>query len=100
VRTYSKVLVVKMDWRGLILVVVLGICIGLVSGFVENSPEASVIGHKYYGYPLVWRITRMFLGEEYLYLGLFINCLIWITIVSVITMFALWSSRWMSRKND
>ncbi len=89
-----------MDWRGLILVVVLGICICLVSGFVENPPEAGVIGHKHYGYPLVWRITRMFWGEEYLYLELFIDCLIWIAIVSVIAMFALWSSRWMSRKND
>jgi len=94
-----KVLVVKMDWRGLILVAVLGICIGLVSGFVENPPEASIIGHKYYGHPLVWRIVRMFFGEEYLYLELFIDCLIWIAIVSVIAMFAWESSRWMSRKN-
>jgi len=32
-----------MDWRGLVLVAVLGVCIGLVSGFVENPPEAGVI---------------------------------------------------------
>ena len=88
-----------MDWRGLVLVVVLGVCIGLVSGFVENPPEASVIGHKYYGYPLVWRITKTFLGEEYLYFELFIDCLIWIAIVSVIAVFTWGSSRWMSRKN-
>jgi len=51
-----------MDWRGLVLV--LGVCIGLVSGFVENPPEASVIGHKYYGYPFVWRITKTFWAKS------------------------------------
>ena len=63
---------VGVDWRGLVLVVVLGVCIGLVTGFVENPPEVSVIGHKYYGWPFVWRITKMFLGEEYLYFELFV----------------------------
>lgn len=92
-------LVIKVDQRGLALVVVLGVCIGLVSGFVENPPDASVIGHKYYGYPLVWRITRMFIGEEYLYFELLIDCLIWIAVVSVIAVFAFASSRWMGRKN-
>ena len=58
----GMVLVVRVDWRRLVLVLILGFCIGLVSGFVENPPEASVIGHKYYGYPLVRRITRTFLG--------------------------------------
>jgi hypothetical protein len=58
----GKVLVARVDWRRLVLVLILGFCIGLVSGFVENPPEASVIGHKYYGYPLVRRITRTFLG--------------------------------------
>jgi len=86
-----------MDWRGLVLV--LGVCIGLVSGFVENPPEASVIGHKYYGYPFAWRVTKTFLGEEYLYFELFFDCLIWIAIVSVIAVFAWESSRWMRRKS-
>jgi len=60
-----------MDWRGLILVAVLGICIGLVSGFVENPPEASIIGHKYYGHPLVWRIVRALLDISIMVIRLF-----------------------------
>jgi hypothetical protein len=75
---------VKVDWRGLVLAAAVGICIGLASGFVENPPEVSVIGHRYYGWPLVWRITKMFLGEEYLYFELFVDCLFWFLVVAVI----------------
>ena len=75
---------VGVDWRGLVLVVVVGVCIGLVTGFVENPPEVSVIGHKYYGWPFVWRITKMFLGEEYLYFELFVDCLFWFFVVAVV----------------
>jgi len=76
--------VVGVDWRGLVLVVVVGVCIGLVTGFVENPPEVSVIGHKYYGWPFVWRITKVFLGEEYLYFELFVDCLFWFFVVAVV----------------
>ena len=75
---------VGVDWRGLVLVVVVGVCIGLVTGFVENPPEVSVIGHKYYGWPFVWRITKVFLGEEYLYFELFVDCLFWFFVVAVV----------------
>jgi hypothetical protein len=44
----GKVLVVRVDWRRLVLVVVLGFCIGLVSGFVENPPEASARARRKY----------------------------------------------------
>ena len=74
----------KVDLRGLILAVVISFCIGLVSGFVENPPDARVIGHKYYGWPLVWRITGMVLGEEYLYFELFVDCLFWFLIVAIV----------------
>jgi len=67
-----------------VVVVVVGVCIGLVTGFVENPPEVSVIGHKYYGWPFVWRITKMFLGEEYLYFELFVDCLFWFFVVAVV----------------
>ncbi|MDH5753934.1 MAG: hypothetical protein OEY95_01820 [Candidatus Bathyarchaeota archaeon] len=77
-------MVVGVDWRGLVLVVVVGVCIGLVTGFVENPPEVSVIGHKYYGWPFVWRITKVFLGEEYLYFELFVDCLFWFFVVAVV----------------
>jgi len=72
------------DWRGLVLVVVVGVCIGLISGFVENRPEASVIGHKYYGWPIVWRITKTLLPEEYLYFELLVDCLFWFLVVSAV----------------
>jgi len=81
-------LAVKPGWRTLALVAVIGVCIGLVSGFVENQPDASVIGHRYYGFPRYWRITRMFLGEEYLFFDLFVDCLFWIALVLVIALLA------------
>lgn len=59
----GKVLVVKMEWRGLVLVVVLGVCIGLISGFFENPPEASVIGHKLWLSVCVG-ITKTFLAKN------------------------------------
>jgi len=77
-----------MDWRGLVLVVVLGVCIGLVSGFFENPPEASVIGHKYYGYPFSWRISDPFVGESYDYLKLFVDSLFWAVIVLLVVLLA------------
>jgi len=75
-----------VDWRVLVLAVVVGVCIGLVGGLVENPPEASVIGHRYYGWPLVWRITKTLLPEEYQYFELFVDCLFWIAIVSVVVL--------------
>ena len=78
----------KVNWSVLGLVVVVGICIGLVSGFVENPPEASVIGHKYYGWPFVWRITKTLLPEEHRYFELFSDCLFWIVVVLVVALLA------------
>jgi len=31
--------VVKVDWRGLVLVVVVGVCVGMFTGAVENRPS-------------------------------------------------------------
>jgi hypothetical protein len=81
-------LVAKEGWQNLALAATVGVSIGLVSGFVENRPDASVIGHRYYGFPLVWRITKMFLGEEYLFFELFVDCIFWIIIVFVVAFLA------------
>ncbi|MDI6905325.1 MAG: hypothetical protein QMD13_07565 [Candidatus Bathyarchaeia archaeon] len=66
------------------MVVVVGVCIGLVSGFVENPPEASVGVHRYYGWPLAWRITTIFEDELYRYFELFVDCLFWFFVVAVV----------------
>jgi hypothetical protein len=76
----------KVDWRFLILVLVVGIVVCLVSGFVENPPEAWVIGHKYYGWPLVWRITKTLMPEEYRYFELIVDFLFWIAVVLVVVL--------------
>jgi hypothetical protein len=52
----------KLPTKGqnlMLLIVALagGILISLATGLVENPPEASIIGARYYGYPLVWRIV-------------------------------------------
>jgi hypothetical protein len=78
----------REGWQNLALAVAVGVSIGLVSGFVENRPDASVIGHRYYGFPLVWRIAKMFLGEEYLFFELFVDCIFWVTVVFVVVFLA------------
>lgn len=70
------------------MAVVAGVCVSLVGGFVENPPEASVIGQRYYGWPLVWRITKTLLPEEYRIFELFADCLIWIAVVTLIILLA------------
>lgn len=80
---------VKASGRFLALIVVFGVCIGLVSGFVENTTRgASIPENKYYGYPLVWRLSDAFTGEKYYYFELVIDCIFWIVIVSAVALLA------------
>lgn len=75
----------KVDWRFFVLAVVVGICICLTAGLVENPPEVSVVGYKYYGWPLVWRVTKTLQSEEYRYSELLVDLLLWIVVASVVT---------------
>ncbi len=75
----------KAGWRLLVLAVVLGVGVGLVTGFVENRTIGAVIPeNKYYGFPLVWRISSMNTGESYMYSELFVDFAFWIVVFLIV----------------
>jgi hypothetical protein len=88
-RVKWKGLAIKMDWRALVLVAVLGVCSGLFSGLMENQPsEIGIPEFKHYGFPLAWRTTQTAMADKYQYFELFVDCLFWIAVVSVIALVA------------
>ncbi len=68
--------------KSLVWVTICGVLVSLVTGLVENPPEASIIGAKHYGYPLVWRITMVTINNytEFRFTSLAIDIAFWITI--------------------
>lgn len=74
----------KVGWRILVLIVVVGVCIGLVTGLVERPPGYTSIPEvRYFGVPLVWRSTDPFVGEKYHYFELIVDCAFWMAIALV-----------------
>lgn len=67
-------------FRSLVGAVVCGVLVSLVTGVIENPPEASIIGARYYGYPLVWRVTMTLQPTELRFTDLAIDALFWIVI--------------------
>lgn len=59
---------------------VFGILISFAAGLVENQPEATVIGFRHYGYPLVWRVTKTVQPTEFLLTSLMIDVAFWIVV--------------------
>ena len=51
-----------------------------VTGIIENSPPPSIIGAKYYGYPIVWRVTATLHSDQFRFTDLAIDSAFWITI--------------------
>jgi predicted transporter len=82
----------------LFLAVVVGVAIGLATGFVEQT----VIGiseNSYYGFPFVWRISNINTGEDYAYFDLLIDCFFWF-VIALIGIFSMrLSMNWASKKN-
>jgi hypothetical protein len=83
-RSVSQIL----RFRFLVVVIVCGVLVALATGLFENRPEASIIGNKYYGYPLVWRVTGTFQPTEIILTNLTINMAFWIA-VSFFAFFAI-----------
>lgn len=67
----------------LLAVVIGGILISLATGSIENPPEASIIGARYYGYPLVWRVTTITINYTtyFKFTELALDILFWTTIL-------------------
>ena len=72
-----------LNRKYLLAAIFLGVLVSLVTGIVENPPDFSVIGYKYYGYPLVWRVTKTLQPTEFRLTSLFINVLFW-TAISIL----------------
>lgn len=69
-----------LRFKSLVVAMFCGVLVSLATGFVENPPEASIIGFKYYGYPLVWRVTKTLQPTEFRFASLAIDAAFWITI--------------------
>ena len=59
---------------------VCGVLVSLATGFIENQPEASIIGFTYCGYPLVWRVAKTLQPTDFMLANLTIDAAFWITI--------------------
>lgn len=66
--------------------IVLGVLVSLASRLVENPPEARIIGAKYYGYPLVWRVDMITLTNTitFRFTSLAIDIIFWFAISFVV----------------
>jgi len=60
---------------------VCGVTVSLVTGIIENPPDAfSIIGARYYGYPLVWRVTMTLQPDDLWFSNLMVDIIFWIVI--------------------
>lgn len=59
-----------------------GIVVALATGLFENMPEASIIGAKYYGFPLYWRVTMILISpnDTFIFTSLAIDIAFWIVV--------------------
>ena len=65
--------------RTLIMAIICGIGISLVTGFFENMPDASIIGARYYGFPLYWRVSMVLISpkDTFILTNLAIDIVFW-----------------------
>lgn len=72
-------------FKSLFGIIICGVLVSLATGVIENPPEASIVGAKYYGHPLVWRITMITLNisTSFTFTNLVIDTLFWVTIFFV-----------------
>lgn len=66
--------------RSLLWVIVCGVLLSLATGLIKNQPEASIIGFTYYGYPMVWRVTKTLQPTEFRFTNLAVDAAFWIAI--------------------
>jgi hypothetical protein len=83
--------IVRLLWRLLILIALVGVLASLSSGLFENKPDfISIPENEYFGFPLVWRMLNTATGETRLYsFELTIDCLFWFALVSIVAVVAM-----------
>jgi hypothetical protein len=69
-----------LEFKSSIGAIICGALIALATGLVENPPGASIIGAKYYGHPLVWRVVIISLTTrvDFRFTSLAIDMVFWI----------------------
>jgi len=68
--------------RNLFGAVVCGVLVSLATGAIENPPEASIVGARYCGYPLAWRVEMIIMNNttDFRFGNLAVDILFWITL--------------------
>ena len=83
-KSKTKGLEIVLNWKDLVFVIIVGVCIALALGFFENTPEV-YLGHiKLYGYPLAWRVVWPDTPVEYIVLKLLVDFAFWIAVVFIV----------------
>jgi hypothetical protein len=87
----------KVNWRIVTVVVVIGFFVGFGSGLVENNPDSAGTA-KYYGFPFAWRAVDEG-GQKYAYPSeLLADCVFGIVSVSIVAGTAMLTMKWMGKK--
>jgi len=82
IRGLEAIFETKALLRNLFGAVVCGVLVSLATGAIENPPEASIIGARYYGYPLAWRVEMITMNNttDFRFTNLAIDILFWLII--------------------
>jgi hypothetical protein len=76
-----------------------GVLVSLFTGIIENPPQASIVGARYYGYPLVWRVTMTLHPDEMSFASLAIDALFCIAISFVVLIIVLNVPKYLKTKD-
>lgn len=89
----------KVNWRIVAVVVVVGLFVGFGSGLVENEPDFPHIPeNEYYGFPLAWRVVDEG-GQKNTYpLELLADCVFGVVSVSIVAGTAILTMKMMDKK--
>lgn len=76
----KKLVSETLGLKSVVKAIVCGVLLSLATGLFENHPEISIIEAKYYGYPLVWRVTKTFQPTEFKVTNLTVDAVFWFAI--------------------
>ncbi len=75
--------------RFIVVAIVFGVLLALATGLAENQPEASITIHKFYGYPLAWRVTDLDGNTQFVLPTNFAIDIVFCIIISLLAMIIL-----------
>lgn len=70
--------------KPLFLLAVVATILTVGTGIIENAPQVGWIDTKYYGYPLVWRITQIDAATEINFPILILDIAFWFFVIIII----------------